>query len=410
MNVGDEPRSGESEFGSIVSKKILFALLSGVLAVAVAVVGVVVYTGRDKSVTLVVGGKTQTVSTSEPTVAAVLSAQHIAVGPHDVVAPPPTTPVEDGTRIAVSYGRVLTLVLDGQAKTYWTTATTVSSALQQIGTRVSTGADLSTSRSAFISRQGLSVAINTPKQVTLKVGPDKPRPVTTTALTVGDALIDLKVHLDDNDQVTPALSTPLGKSSRIVVTRVFSFTRVSKVSIGYRTIVKTDSHLTKGNVRVERAGTEGTDWVTHRFSGTNGHVASKRVVKRVVITAPVSRIEVHGTYVAPPPPPPAPAPAPAPAPYVAPAPAPAPPAPSYGGSIWDRIAACESGGNWSINTGNGYYGGLQFSSSTWLGYGGGAYAPTANLASREAQIAIAERVQAAQGWGAWPVCSVQAGV
>ncbi|MFI9384009.1 transglycosylase family protein [Kutzneria sp. NPDC052558] len=71
---------------------------------------------------------------------------------------------------------------------------------------------------------------------------------------------------------------------------------------------------------------------------------------------------------------------------------------------WDAVAKCESGGNWAINTGNGYYGGLQFSASTWRAYGGGAYAPTANLASREAQIAVAERVLAGQGGGAWPVC------
>jgi hypothetical protein len=79
------------------------------------------------------------------------------------------------------------------------------------------------------------------------------------------------------------------------------------------------------------------------------------------------------------------------------------------GSIWDRIAACESGGNWSINTGNGYYGGLQFTQSTWNAYGGQAYASRADLASRDAQIAVAQRVQAAQGWGAWPVCSYKAG-
>lgn len=79
------------------------------------------------------------------------------------------------------------------------------------------------------------------------------------------------------------------------------------------------------------------------------------------------------------------------------------------GSVWDRIAACESGGNWHINTGNGYYGGLQFSASTWLGYGGDAYASRADLATREQQIAIATKVQASQGWGAWPVCSYQAG-
>jgi len=73
-------------------------------------------------------------------------------------------------------------------------------------------------------------------------------------------------------------------------------------------------------------------------------------------------------------------------------------------SEWDTVASCESGGNWSINTGNGYYGGLQFSASTWAAYGGTAYASTANQASKSQQIAVAEKVLAAQGKGAWPTC------
>ena len=71
---------------------------------------------------------------------------------------------------------------------------------------------------------------------------------------------------------------------------------------------------------------------------------------------------------------------------------------------WDTVAQCESGGNWSINTGNGYYGGLQFSASTWAAYGGSAYASTADQASKSQQITIAEKVLAGQGKGAWPVC------
>ncbi len=71
---------------------------------------------------------------------------------------------------------------------------------------------------------------------------------------------------------------------------------------------------------------------------------------------------------------------------------------------WDGVARCESSGNWHINTGNGFYGGLQFTAATWLGYGGGAYAPRADLAGQGAQITIAERVLAGQGIGAWPVC------
>ncbi|MGI5455434.1 transglycosylase family protein [Streptomyces sp. CA-249302] len=73
-------------------------------------------------------------------------------------------------------------------------------------------------------------------------------------------------------------------------------------------------------------------------------------------------------------------------------------------SEWDAVAQCESGGNWSINTGNGYYGGLQFSASTWAAYGGTAYASQANQASKAQQIAVAEKVLASQGKGAWPVC------
>ncbi|MFI6847823.1 transglycosylase family protein [Kitasatospora sp. NPDC050467] len=79
-------------------------------------------------------------------------------------------------------------------------------------------------------------------------------------------------------------------------------------------------------------------------------------------------------------------------------------------STWDAVAQCESGGNWAINTGNGFYGGLQFTSSTWAAFGGTAFASQANLATKAQQISIAEKVLASQGPGAWPVCSVKAGL
>ncbi|MFE9024501.1 transglycosylase family protein [Streptomyces sp. NPDC007808] len=77
---------------------------------------------------------------------------------------------------------------------------------------------------------------------------------------------------------------------------------------------------------------------------------------------------------------------------------------------WGCVAKCESGGNWRINTGNGHYGGLQFSQQTWVGYGGAKYAPRADLASRKEQIAVARKVVASQGWGAWPHCSRRYGL
>lgn len=76
-------------------------------------------------------------------------------------------------------------------------------------------------------------------------------------------------------------------------------------------------------------------------------------------------------------------------------------------SVWDRLAQCESGGNWQINTGNGYYGGLQFSAGTWRAFGGKGLP---HQASRGQQIAVAERTLAAQGWGAWPACSRKLGL
>jgi hypothetical protein len=92
---------------------------------------------------------------------------------------------------------------------------------------------------------------------------------------------------------------------------------------------------------------------------------------------------------------------------VAPSAGPTPSSPTPDGSVWDRLAQCESGGRWNIATGNGYYGGLQFTLSTWQAYGG---VGMPHHASREQQIAVAERTQAGQGWGAWPACSAKLGL
>lgn len=99
--------------------------------------------------------------------------------------------------------------------------------------------------------------------------------------------------------------------------------------------------------------------------------------------------------------------APAPHQYVAPEPQPAPAPAVASGSVWDQLAQCESGGNWAINTGNGFYGGLQFTLSSWQAVGGSGYP---HLASREEQIARAEQLLAIQGWGAWPACTAKLGL
>ena len=100
-------------------------------------------------------------------------------------------------------------------------------------------------------------------------------------------------------------------------------------------------------------------------------------------------------------------------------PPPAPPAPvaaaprvvTYNGdTVWDDLAKCESGGNWAINTGNGYYGGLQFSYATWHGYNGGEFAEYPHEATREEQIIVAERLHAARGFQPWPACRIKLGL
>jgi hypothetical protein len=93
--------------------------------------------------------------------------------------------------------------------------------------------------------------------------------------------------------------------------------------------------------------------------------------------------------------------------WIAPARASSPAPASSGGVNWSAIAACESGGNWAASTGNGFYGGQQFTEQTWLGYGGGRYASSANLATPAQQITVAQNVLAGQGIGAWPVCGAR---
>jgi LysM repeat protein len=125
---------------------------------------------------------------------------------------------------------------------------------------------------------------------------------------------------------------------------------------------------------------------SHQVTSAMAHAAAAAIPAPVAAAAPVAAPAAPSTAAAP----------------VASDPAPAPASP--GGVNWDAIAQCESGGDWGINTGNGFYGGLQFTEGTWLANGGGQYASSANLATEAQQIAVANNVLASQGIGAWPVC------
>jgi resuscitation-promoting factor RpfB len=370
----------------LTRSKAALAVIIGAVVLAVAATGVG-YAAMSKTVTLSIDGKSQQVRTFGDSVADVLEAEDIHLGDHDVVAPGTGSSIDDGATIAVKYGRPLDVAIDGRSNRYWVTATDVDSALDQLGLRLG-NADISASRSATIGRAGMDLAVVTPKTLSVKIGDAKRRTETVTALTVGEALRELGARADGNDRVRPGLAATIADGDKLTLTKVRVVQRKVTENVDFRTVKKADSGMYAGESRTVRAGRDGSRRVVYKITFVNGEPQARKALRVQVLRPAYSQIVRVGTK-------------------ERPAPAPAPAANYAGGSsAWDRIAACESGGNWAANTGNGYYGGLQFSLSTWQAYGG---AGRPDQQSREAQIAVAERVRAAEGgYGAWPVCGQRA--
>ncbi|MGH3330713.1 MAG: transglycosylase family protein [Nocardioidaceae bacterium] len=365
------------------SKRALPVLVGAVVVALLATT--MGYAAMNKTVTLSVDGQATQVGTLGRTVGDVLESEGIEVGEHDVVAPSLDSPVNDGTRVAVRYGRPLEISLDGKDKTYWVTATDVTTALDQLGLRFA-GAELSASRGAEIGREGLDLDVVTPKRVTLKVGTEKARKVEVPALTVREALEDLDVKFDKDDRVKPKAGATVEDGDRIVVTDVRTVTRKVTEDIDFDTVEKSDSSMLEGKSKTIRSGRDGSQSVVYRLTYENGKLVAKKALRSKVLSEPRDEIVRVGTKDR-------------------------APATNYasGDTVWDQLAECESGGNWAANTGNGYYGGLQFNLDTWQGYGGSGY-PHEN--SREEQIRIAEKVRDANGggYGSWPACSQELGL
>jgi uncharacterized protein YabE (DUF348 family) len=363
------------------------ALLATLVAVIVAAVGgtTVGYAALNKSVTLSLDGQAQTVSATGGTVGDVLSEQGIEVTDKDLVAPALDEPIEEGTRISVQFGRPLSLSVDGEERTYWVNSTTIASALGEIGRRFE-GADLSTSRSAPLGRTGMTLDVVTPKVLNVKVGDGKLKRKKLTALTVEDVLAEMDVELSRRDKVTPALSKEISDGDKVVVTDIRVVSRREKgQTIGFDTITREDDSMLEGEEETVRAGRAGVRDVTYELRFRNDQLVARKVLSSDVKRAPVAAIVRVGTK------------EPVSEPNFA-----------SGGTVWDSLAQCESGGNWAINTGNGYYGGLQFNLGTWQAYGGTGLPSDA---SRETQIAVATRLRdAAGGYGSWPSCSAKLGL
>ena len=344
------------------------------------------YANLNKTVTLSIDGQTTQVRTSADTVSALLSSREIEVTGHDVVAPNLDAEVDDGTRVAVKFGRQVTFTVDGAQQTIWTTATTVDDALDALGMDLA-GAELSASRSSGIGRQGLAIIIGTQKQVVI-IDAGKKRTITTTGQTLADALAAAKITVDNDDKLSAKPNARLLDGAKFRFTRVDISAKTKKVKVDYDTDRKKSSKLRKGVTKIDTPGVRGVRAVTYKIVRHNGKIVDRDKIKSKLIKKPVTEVVLVGTKTV---------------------------KKSSGsngsstpsGSVWDKLAQCESGGNWSINTGNGYYGGLQFSLSTWRAYGGSGYP---HKASREEQIRIAKKLQAAAGWGSWPACSSKLGL
>jgi len=357
------------------------------LALAGLVGGTVAWAGSDsgKNVELSLDGQLKKIHTTASNVGGVLSGAGYTVGAHDVVAPAVTTKVHNGSEIVFKRGRLLHLTIDGKRRDIWVTTPTVSEALSQLG--YSTAEFSSVSRDKRLPLSPTAIELRSPKRITI-VHDHVTQTVTTTDATAHDLFASLGITAKPGDRLSVKSTAPLRQGEKIVLQRVVRKRVVRHVAIDYATVRQQDSSMYKGETKVVRSGKSGTAAVTYALVYVDGKLAGRARLARTVISKPVAEVDRIGTKERP----------------AAPAPAPAPAPTNTSGLNWDAVANCESGGNWHINTGNGFYGGLQFDYSTWLSNGGGAYAERADLATREEQIAIANKLYAARGSSPWPVC------
>jgi uncharacterized protein YabE (DUF348 family) len=334
-----------------------------------------------RTVTLTVDGSARTLRTHATDVAAVLRQAGLAVGAHDVLAPSPATPVHEGTRVVLTHGRRLTLVVDGVERTIWVTQPTVGDAVSALGMRLH-GAYLSASRSGRIPLSGTTVVIQLPKRVTLIVH-GKRHVVTTTAVTVADMLAEQGITLWPKDRVPVGLDRVPASGLVVRVERVSVRSRHVVLRLAFRTRWVPDSSLYKGTHEVRREGRVGRADRWYRLTYVDGKLVKRRMVRWHRRPAQ-ARIVAYGTRSRP-----------------APRPTNTTSYPSSSDGLnWAALARCESGGNPSI-VDPPYYGLYQFTIGTWESVGGHGLPSDASASE---QTYRAKLLYAREGRSPWPVC------
>ncbi|QQZ12351.1 resuscitation-promoting factor [Rhodococcus sp. 21391] len=373
-----------SPFAKINSARspLLYAVVALLLATLIA--GGVMAVVRHKNVTLDVDGEKISLSTMTTSVDAALSDAGYSISDRDVVAPERDATLSDGDTVVLRRAREVSLTVDGQPKTVWTTALTVEDALKQF--ELGEDVHVSASRSQRLPLDGAALDVLNPLVVKLADGALPVTDVRMAAPTVGDFLAAHGAPLEQADTVVPAADTPLTDGMDVAVTRDRTETKVETLPLAPEEQRIEDPTMNKSRTVVENPGLPGVQDVTFAVNTVNGKEVGRNQVSATVTTPAQPKVirvgAKPGTEVP----------------------------PVENGSVWDALAQCEATGNWAINTGNGFFGGVQFDQNTWERQGGLKYAPRADLATREEQIAVASKTQKTQGWGAWPSCSGRLGV
>ncbi|UJM22555.1 transglycosylase family protein [Corynebacterium diphtheriae] len=370
------------------SRAVPMRIVAGGVIASLAVGGVTAQQLK-KDITVDLNGEHISLATFSRDVDGVLRQAGVNVGEKDLVYPAPSETVADNDTVTVRTSKQVSVVIDGVKKDVTTNAITVEELFSQLNDvpAALSSASLNVEKGARIPAEGMALDVVTPKIISLTTG-DKTVFTQIAAATVADVLKERGIDVDADDVVMPALDTAVSKDMNIKVDKVDS--REEKITEKFdepATYIE-DAEQLEGEETLVTPGTQGERTVIRKIVTVNGVETANEVVNEEIITPGVAATIKRGAK----------------------KPTTASAAAVASGSVWDQLAQCESGGNWSINTGNGFTGGLQFVDSTWLGLGGGVYAPQAYLATREQQIAIAEKVLAAQGWGAWPACTAKLGL
>ena len=337
-----------------------------------------------KTVTLEVDGASMTVSTMKSHVIDVVQENGFTVGERDDLYPAATESVEQSETIVLRRSRPLQISLDGRnSRQVWTTAATVQGALAQLS--MTDTAPAAASRGSRVPLAGMSLPVVGARTAQIDDG-GVIRTVRFAAANVAGFLEAAGVPLQQSDTVVPSAGSPVIDGMQIQVTRVRVAKVTQRIPLDPHDQQVPDPTMNMSRRVVVDPGMAGTQDVTYAVATVNGVETGRLPVANVVIGPArdgLVRIGAKpGTEVP----------------------------PVQQGSAWDALSGCEAGGNWAINTGNGFYGGVQFDQNTWERSGGLRYAQRADLATREEQIAIAEVTRARQGWGAWPTCSGRLGV